>query len=344
MPRILVVRISSFGDVAMLVPVIASVAARYPQSRFSVLTRPAFTPLFNNLGFNINTIPLDTDKRHKGFRFLKILGKLHRKRFTEVVDVHDVLRSKVIRRSLWLTGVKTAYIDKGRLEKAEMVSTKQTQPPLKSTIERYFEVFERAGYKADMSFSNFFDFSNTDFYQLRSVVAEKKGRWIAIAPFAKHREKIYPLEKMEKVIATLSKNPENNIFLFVGGKGESEVANKWCAKYPNTINTAKKLNLSNELLLMYYMDVMISMDSANMHLASIVQVPVVSIWGATHPSLGFYGFKQDPDNAIQIDLDCRPCSVYGEVPCVRGDYACMNGINEQVIVDKVEDILAKKQK
>jgi ADP-heptose:LPS heptosyltransferase len=90
---------------------------------------------------------------------------------------------------------------------------------------------------------------------------------------------------------------------------------------------------------MSYVDVMLTMDSGNMHLASLVETPNVSIWGATHPYAGFYGFGQNPDNAVQIELSCRPCSVYGNKPCFRKDYACMNGISPQKIVKKISDAI-----
>ena len=91
------------------------------------------------------------------------------------------------------------------------------------------------------------------------------------------------------------------------------------------------------------MDIMLTMDSANMHLASLVGTPVVSIWGATHPNVGFYGFRQDPNNAVQIDLDCRPCSVFGNKPCANSEqYACMNRISETSVIDKINNILDKK--
>ena len=81
---------------------------------------------------------------------------------------------------------------------------------------------------------------------------------------------------------------------------------------------------------MSHLDVMLSMDSANMHLASLTGIPVVSVWGATHPMAGFLGYNQDPENVIQIDLECRPCSIYGNKPCQRGDYACLQNIMKYV--------------
>ena len=90
---------------------------------------------------------------------------------------------------------------------------------------------------------------------------------------------------------------------------------------------------------MSHLDVMLSMDSSNMHLASLTGTPVVSVWGATHPYAGFMGWGQTEEYAVQIPLDCRPCSVYGQKPCLRGDYACMRNIAPEAIVEKVEKVL-----
>ena len=90
---------------------------------------------------------------------------------------------------------------------------------------------------------------------------------------------------------------------------------------------------------MSHLDAMVSMDSANMHMASLVNCPVVSIWGATHPYAGFVGWGQKEENFVQLDMPCRPCSIYGSKPCLRGDYACLSGIAPEVIADKVENLL-----
>lgn len=342
MAKVLVIRLSSFGDVAMLVPVISSVAAKYPQDRFSVMTRKAFAPLFENLGFNINVIPLDINKRHKGIKGLfRVLRRVLVMGFTHVADEHDVLRSKVLRVFLKLSGCKVACIDKGRKEKKNAVTNKVLNPPLKPTIQRYMDVFDQLGFPAAMTFNNFFDFIPRDFSRLNSIVKEKKGKWIGVAPFSKHRGKIYPLEKMEKVVELLSKESDTTVFLLGSGKEEHKVLSAWTAKYSNIVNPTGRLNLENEMLLISYMDIVLSMDSANMHLASLVQVPVVSVWGATHPALGFYGFRQDQENAVQIELDCRPCAIYGELPCQRNDYACMEWITEEAIIDRIYHVLEK---
>jgi ADP-heptose:LPS heptosyltransferase len=342
MAKVLVIRISSFGDVAMLVPVISSVAAKYPQDRFSVMTRKSFAPLFENLGFNINVLPLDVKGRHKGvsglFRTVRRASTLG---FSHVADEHDVLRSKVIRFFMWITGRKVVVIDKGQREKKEMIASKVLEPPLRHMMQRYQDVFDKLGFPAPMTFNNIFDFVPRDFAKLKAIAQAKDGKWIGIAPFSKHKGKIYPLDKMENVVKKLSEKADTTVFLFGAGKEEEKVISLWASKYPKVVNTMGKLNLERELLLMSYLDVMLSMDSANMHLASLVQTPVVSIWGATHPSLGFYGFGQNIDDAVQINLECRPCSVFGDLPCKRADYACLEEITEDMVFDRIDRVLER---
>lgn len=343
MAKVLVIRTSSLGDVALLVPVIASVASQYPQDRFVVATRKAFAPLFRDLGFNISVLPLDFKKRHKGvFGLLKLLAKVMFSGFSHVADEHDVLRSKIIRGCMTLKFAKVAHLDKGRDEKRRMIETKQLTPPLKTAVERYMDVFDKLGFPAEMDFTNFFAFTTRRFSDLEPFVPKKETKWIGVAPFSKHEGKIYPMDKMEKVVSALGQKGYK-VFLFGAGKHEKEVLDRWAAKYPNVLNTSGKFKLEKEMLLISYLDVMVSMDSGNMHLASLVEVPVVSIWGATHPAIGFYGFNQKPDNAVQLELECRPCSVYGDLPCIRGDYACLTQLPEEKILDKIAKVLSETE-
>lgn len=165
-----------------------------------------------------------------------------------------------------------------------------------------------------------------------------------MAPFAAHEGKIYPLSLMERVIqGVIHTYPQCRIFLFGGGEKETEVMNRWAETWPEVCNASAQLkSLQQELILMSHLQVMVSMDSANMHLASLVHTPVVSIWGATHPYAGFMGWNQNPTNAVQVDLPCRPCSIYGNKPCMRGDMACMNQIKPEDIIQRIETVLKQK--
>jgi len=204
---------------------------------------------------------------------------------------------------------------------------KKIMQPLKTSIDRYKEVFEKSGYDSSLSFTGLFP---------EKPVKEQKI--IGIAPFAKHRGKMYPLDQMEEVISRLSELPNLQIMLW-GAKDERRLLELWASQYPNVTCVAGQLSLPEELSLMNQMNLMVSMDSANMHLASLVNTSVISIWGATHPFAGFYGFNQEPSNAVQIDLPCRPCSVFGNKPCFRGDYACSKQIAPEEIVNKIKALM-----
>jgi ADP-heptose:LPS heptosyltransferase len=92
---------------------------------------------------------------------------------------------------------------------------------------------------------------------------------------------------------------------------------------------------------MNYLDVMVCMDSANMHLASLMAVPVVSVWGATHPYSGFLGWKQSMDNCVGVDFSCRPCTAHSDCKCKYGDYRCLESLHSSKIIEVIERNLEK---
>jgi len=129
------------------------------------------------------------------------------------------------------------------------------------------------------------------------------------------------------------------LFLFGASGQEAAQLASWEQEFPATKNMAGQLELNKELQVISNLDLMITMDSANMHLASLVNTPVISIWGATHPFAGFLGWGQSFENVVQADLSCRPCSVFGNKTCFRGDYACLQEIQPEQIVQRVRAYL-----
>src|SRR5574344_2123456 len=344
--HILIIRFSAMGDVAMTVPVIYSLAKQYPNIRITVLSRPFARPFFENLAPNISFMGADVKTEYSGVKGLNSLyRRLTAKHFTAIADFHNVLRSEFLRFRFRLGQYKVAHIDKHRSGKKALTASNGkcfVQQP--TSFQNYADVLAKLDYPVKLEFTSIFPPQGGDMRLLYSdFIKEKKKfqQWIGIAPFAAHDGKIYPIEKMENVIKKLvSKHPSCRIFLFGGGSKEKSQFNKWTALYPQCINASAELNgLHDELILMSHLDVMVSMDSANMHLASLVNIPVVSIWGATHPYAGFLGWNQNPNNTVQIDLNCRPCSIYGNKPCLRGDFACMNKIEPEMIIDRIELVL-----
>ena len=143
-----------------------------------------------------------------------------------------------------------------------------------------------------------------------------------------------PLEKTFEVAKTLAEH--HKIYFFGGGKNEVEILNNWQHQIPNSKNLAGTLTLKEELQKISELEVMISMDSANMHLASLVGTRCISVWGSTHPYAGFLGYGQSENDIVQVkDLTCRPCSVFGDKECYRGDWACLEEIQIQKIIDLI---------
>ncbi len=343
--HLLVIRFSALGDVAMTVPVVYALAQQYPDVRITVLSRNFARPLFEDLLPNINFMEADLKREYHGITGLNSLyRRLVAKQFTAIADLHSVLRSSYLRMRFNLDHYKVAHIDKHRKDRRRITSSSNKQLiQLPTSFQNYADVFARLGYPVNVQFRSIFSEDGGDMNLLpESLPRPTVGQpCIGIAPFAAHEGKIYPVRLMEQVVKQLlAKHPDARIYLFGKGQREDETFPKWCAAHPQCVYVSQHLNnLRDELILMSHLQVMVSMDSANMHLASLVATPVVSVWGATHPFTGFMGWNQSPENAIQIPLECRPCSIYGQKPCLRGDYACMRNIAPEQIVNRVELIL-----
>lgn len=331
MTKLLIIRFSALGDIAMTVPVVYDLATQYPDLEISVLSREMARPLFERMPNNVRFIAADLKGRHKGMLGLcRLWRDAHLGDFDYIADFHDVLRTQWLRAESCLHCKKIAKIDKGRKGKKALTRQKNKVLVQQATsFERYTKVLELLGFTIKPQFVKL-DYSA--FCETQKAANET---WIGIAPFAKHPAKVYPMDKMEEVIKTLSQREKTTVFLFGGGDDEKRQIAELCAKYPNVKAAQSQQGLKGELALMHQLDVMLSMDSANMHLASLVGTRVVSIWGGTHPFAGFLGWNQKAENCIQLDLSCRPCSVYGNKPCFRGDYACMNGITPSQVVEKL---------
>lgn len=340
--HVLIIRFSALGDVAMTVPVVSSLARQYPDVRFTVLSRPNMRALFEGLAPNVGFMAADVKGEYRGLSGMNALyRRLAAKQFTAVADLHDVLRSKYLRLRFAVERYRVAHVDKHRAGKRRLLreGPRQEQP---SAVSNYADVFARLGYPVEVTFGSLFDGHEDERDDgLSGTLTAGHSPIIGIAPFAAHEGKVYPLPLMERVMVLLSERyPACRILLFGGGKSEREVFGDWCRRHECCVAvTDHAQGLRDELRLMSRLDVMLSMDSANMHLASLVATPVVSVWGATHPYAGFMGWGQSMANAVQTDMTCRPCSIYGNRPCRLGGTPCMNDIRPETIVEKIERVV-----
>lgn len=373
--RLLCIRFSAIGDVAMTVPVVKAIALANPDLHIIMVSRPFAKAFFDGLAGNVEFVGMDLKaSRYKGvFGVEHVYQDLRRLQPDMVADLHDVLRTKYARLRFRMAGIPVCCIDKHREGRKALVRQENkilVQQP--TSFEKYTEVFRGLGVVAppnlpqgeglrnDSERVNFSKKTSDDTNTLETThhpdgtnAIKSSSPWgrlgvavdkaVGIAPFAAHKGKIYPTEKMEQVIRDLTlSHPDLNVVLFGGGKDEVSVFNQWKGKYKNVSFAGDMCKgFADEMQLMKQLCCMVSMDSGNMHVASLTGTPVISIWGATHPFAGFMGWGQDEDDVVQVDLPCRPCSIYGSKPCMRDDYACMNQISPQMIIKKIEKYLSR---
>lgn len=328
------------GDVAMAVPVLMALEKQHPTLKITVLSKPFLMPLFSDLK-NVTFYAAEVDGKHKGFfGIYKLFTELKSLKINAVADLHNVLRSKILRTFFKLALAKVAFVDKGRSEKRALTQTKnKVFKQLKSTHERYADVFRNLGFNLDLSAPEFPPKKDLS-PEILETTGVKNTKWIGIAPFATYNAKMYPLDLMEEVIAELSKQSVK-IMLFGGGKKEIELLENLANKFANTLNVAGKLKLNQELALISNLDVMVSMDSGNAHFAAMLGINTITIWGITHPFAGFAPFNQPFENAILPDLEKYPnipCSVYGNKICA-GYSAVMKSISPKRIINKISEAL-----
>lgn len=343
---VLIARFSAIGDVAMTVPVIYSACAIFPDIRFVLVTRSSMVGIFVNAPKNLVVEGLDLKADYKGVMGMRrLVGEMVSKyKIDAFIDLHDVIRTRLMGFFCRLRGIPVARLNKGRgAKKALTRRNRKVMLPLTSQRARYREAFFKAGLPVTDCFKGLFGGKgNADTAVFAKITRPKAEgeRWIGIAPFAAHSGKIYPPEQMLEVVKMLSAEPGVKIFLLGGGADEQRILESWASSLPNVQSLAgKRYGFGVELAMFNHLDLMLTMDSANMHLASIAGVPTLSIWGATHPYCGFKGWHQSDDDTIQLPMTCRPCSVFGNKPCHRGDYLCLRAIKPAVVYNKIMERL-----
>lgn len=343
--RLLVIRTSAMGDVALTVPVLKGMTEQFPGVEILMLTRPSFKPFFNSIK-GLEQYHPDLRNRHKGFRgIIRLFKDINRQSEIDyVIDLHDVLRSKILRFLFRVTGVPTAVIDKGRREKHSLITGKKKKQ-LKHTVERYCDVFAKAGFRVKPSMDNR-TIPAPGIILNDSFIKEMQGVInIGVAPLAKHKLKMWPEENMIRLLELISEKYKCRFWLFGGNEDSPKLATMQ-DRFSNSTNLAGKLNLTEELAFMSRLDFMIAMDSSNMHMAALMGTKVISIWGGTDPLAGFSAWMQPDSFSIRVpveELDCRPCTIYGKGE-TRNGFACMNMLTPELVFKRIEKLILSELK
>ncbi len=351
---VLAARFSAIGDVAMAVPVLYSLCRSHPALHVVFVTRPRLAQIFVNAPANLTVVGADVDKGYRGLSGLKRLAGELRERYgvTDYVDLHNVLRTRLIGISLKLSHIPVTTLVKDRSGRRALTRSKnKVMSPLTTSRERYAEAFAAAGFPIEEAFDGLFGDSPGGkapeaMFEALSAPKSEGERWIGIAPFAAHEGKVYPIDLMSRVVDAIAAEPQTRIFLFGGGSTEAAVFERWESRHPGKVTSlaGKRGGFAAELALMSHLDVMLTMDSGNMHLAAIAGTRVLSVWGATHVNCGFAPWHHDGADRIESELSCRPCSVFGKEPCRRGDLLCMRSIDPGEMARRVMQAITPNKK
>ena len=334
MKKVLVFRFSAMGDVALLLPALQAVISAHPGVQVTVVTRKKFAVFFHGYP-EIKVMAADFEGQHKGLTgLLKLFRQLQKSgKYDALVDLHQNLRTAFLKALFRLWGVPAFTLDKGRADKKALTRRQnKVFRPLPHTVSRYLTTFRQAGFLPEIPQPPYFRLSPT-------FLRTQQKPLIGIAPFAQHAQKMWHFDNFFPLLTHLyAAFPEAQVFLFGGGASEIEQLQTLQQAFPQSTLIAGKLALVEELSLMQQLDVMVCMDSGNMHLAALSGVPVLSVWGATHPFAGFAPFGQADENILQVsheELSCRPCSVFGNKPCWRGDLACLTRITPEMVFERL---------
>lgn len=336
--HILVIRLSAMGDVAMTVPVLRAFSLQYPEVKITVVSRPFFEPFFNGIP-NVTFFGVDLKERHKGFLgLLRLFSDLRKLKIDAVADLHNVLRSKVVRTLFALSGKKVAATNKGRADKKALTRAEnKVFTPVKSMVERHIDTFQKLGFQISLETPIFPEKAKLS-NEILEITGMKSQNWIGIAPFAQYDSKVYPQDLMQQVIDDLAENRSNKIFLFGGGDVEIQKLNQLKSQHDNVLVVAGQFKFQQELDLISNLDLMLSMDSGNAHIAAMLGVKVITLWGATHPYAGFKPFHQPDDFCISADREkypLLPTSVYGNKK-VDGYEDVMRTIQPETILNTIK--------
>lgn len=340
--HLLVLRFSSLGDVALSVPVVHGVLNANPDVQITYVSNKLHAPLFQEID-RLHFHGLDLEEYAGPVGLFRLYRELRKMESWEVIiDLHSVLRTWILTGFFKQGGFRVHSLAKGRKEKEALTRRKNKDfRELPHTTQRYTEVFIDAGYEVSIPESVRIRASQSAEEWSNQFVIEQDGRqMIGIAPFSKHEEKEWPRHHLAELMKDL--DAKGIRLLLFGGPHERAKLDELALPFNHTQNLAGVISLDQQIALMSNLAVFVSMDSFNMHLASLCGTPCLSIWGPTHPHAGFRPWDATHATIIQItneELDCRPCSVFGSKRCFRGDHACMEWITPEKVIQAIHNML-----
>lgn len=332
--KILIIQTAFIGDVILTLPVAQVLKREKPDAIIDFLCIPSTSELLINNPF-INEVII-YNKRKSGVKGLfGIAKKIRNENYDVIISPHRSFRSSLI---AFLSGCKNTI----SFDKSDMSSMyKQTVEYVTGIheIQRNLKLLEPLGIIENKIIKPELFPSDDDKSDIDSLLREKgiaEGRFVCIAPGSIWFTKRYPKEKYLKLIDTLSRK---GIPVFIIGGKDDEELGEYLSGHENVFNMAGKLSLLESAELIKRAKLLVTNDSAPLHISNAVGTDVVAIFGATIPGFGFYPYGKNDVIFETKGLVCRPCSIHGGNKCPIGTFECMMKISEEDIAVKVMEYL-----
>ncbi len=329
MPKFLIIRFSSIGDIVLTTPVIRCIKEQVKDAEVHYLTKKSFEKIVS-LNPNVSkTHCIEKD-------ISEIIDGLKKEKYDYIIDLHNNIRSLQVKRAL---GAKSFSFNKLNFKKWLLVTFKINKLPAIHIVERYLAPLKQLGIVNDLKGLEF-HIPEKDEINLSSLPLPQQKSYIGIVIGAAHFTKRLPLEKIIEVCKKLQQP-----IVLLGGKEDKELAEKITKAIGEmAYNACGIYNLQQSASLVKQAKAIITNDTGLMHIAAAFKKDIISVWGNTVPEFGMYPYLSGKGEngsgvIIQVNgLSCRPCSKIGYQKCPKGHFKCMTAIDSSTIVKAVEDI------
>ena len=343
--RILVIRFSSMGDIVLTSPVTRQLGRLVPDAEIDFLTQSEYAPLARALPgvTEVECLAPETG-------LWRLVSRLRERRYDLAFDLHGNLRSRLV----VMAGIagRVLRYDKRRFVRMAIVRRRRRSRSVPHTVDRYLEVLERfepldaadasgrGGKQSD---------AEKRLPQLKvdaaavAVVEERLAeagigpdvRVLGVAPGASHGPKRWPPERFARVADHMAQSRDMKILL-LGNEADRPVAGEVAhAMERPAVDWSGATDLAMLPAAVRRCALLVSNDSGPMHVATAVGTPVVGVFGATHPRLGFAPVGP-ADTAVTLDLPCSPCSLHGNRACRFRTHACMEELEPRRVISEAE--------
>jgi len=339
--KILIIRMSALGDIILTTPLLRAVAEEFPEAEIDFLTKKQFAEVLKYHPRLSRVLGFEPEQGF--FGLLKLIRKLRAEKYDLVIDLHINPRSILVR---YLSGARLQRryfkrsLERRLLKWFRLNFLKNSQP----VAERYFTALEDFGIFPDGRSPEIY-FSERESEKARRIIGERADQpLVGLAPGASRYTKRWPADRFAQLGEWLAQRLNAQIFI-LGGEQDVGVSNQVREMLTgkgikSALDLTGELNILETSALINELDLIISNDTALMHIATAVDTPVLAIFGPTSRELGFFPYSPKAQ-VIELDLKCRPCSLHGDKKCPKGHFECMLGISPEMVFEKAQKMLSQ---